>query len=79
MVHIAAAAIRRAESERSLGRAAQLRIFERIAKPPYRLDHACVQLLAQPPDEDLDRVRVAVEILIVEMLPSSVRDTTLPR
>src|ERR1700761_4352066 len=67
-VHIAAAAIRRAERDSSLSRrAAQFGIFKRIAKPAHRLDQACVQLLAQAPDENLDRVGITVEVLIVQM------------
>src|SRR5689334_13344165 len=68
-VHTAAAAIRRDDSDSSLGRrTAQFGIFQRIAKPAHRLNKARVQLLAQAADEDLDRVGVAVEILVVEML-----------
>src|SRR5258708_19096680 len=68
MVHIAAAAIRRDDKDSSLSRrAAQFGIFQRIAKPAYRLNEACVEFLAQAADKDLDRVGVAVEILVVEM------------
>src|ERR1051326_5762544 len=41
---------------------------QQIAEPAYRLDHVDAELLADAPDEDLDGVRVAVEILVVEVL-----------
>ncbi len=41
---------------------------EQIAEPAHGLDHLDVQLLAQPADEDLDGVGIAVEVLVVEML-----------
>src|SRR3990170_3527250 len=43
-------------------------VREAIAKPPDGLDQIYGKLLAQAPDEHLDRVRVAIEILLVEML-----------
>src|SRR5882724_1579615 len=69
MVHTAAAAIRRDDRDSSLSRrAAQFGIFQRIAKPAHRLNKARVQFLAQAADKNLDRIGVAVEILVVEML-----------
>src|SRR3954464_8313660 len=68
MVHTVAAAIRRDDKDSSLSRwAAQFGIFQGIAKPAYRLNETCVEFLAQAADKDLDRVGVAVKILIVEM------------
>ena len=61
----------RAASESSLGVLAVLsfvRIFKAIAKAAHRLDEMGVQFLAQASDENLDRVGIAVEILIVQML-----------
>src|SRR3978361_2379418 len=67
-VQTAAAAIRRDDKDSSLSRrAAQFGIFQRIAKPAHRLNKARVDFLAQAADKDLDRIGVAVEILIVEM------------
>src|SRR5665647_732157 len=43
-------------------------IVEAVAKSTDRRNHVGAQLLANPGDEDLDRVRIAVEILIVDML-----------
>jgi hypothetical protein len=39
-----------------------------IAEPAHRFDAVSADLLAQPADEHLDGVRIAVEILIVEVL-----------
>ena len=39
-----------------------------VAESPHGLDDFHAELLAQPADENLDRVGIAVEILIVEML-----------
>src|SRR5579871_2439134 len=66
-VHTAAAAMSRKASELNLivlGR----RIVETIAEATHRLDEVGVELLAQAADEHLDRVGVAVEILVIEML-----------
>ena len=41
---------------------------EQIAEAAHGLDHVDAELLADAADEDLDRVGVAVEILVVEML-----------
>src|SRR3546814_4940248 len=45
-----------------------LRIFELVAEPADRRDDVGAQLFADARDEHLDRVRIAVEILIVDML-----------
>src|ERR1051325_2678486 len=66
-VHTAAAAIRRKASELSLialGR----RIVETIAQTAHGLDQVGVEFLAQAADEHLDRIGVAVEILLIEVL-----------
>src|SRR5688572_5486672 len=39
-----------------------------VAETAHRLDHVGRDLLAEAADEDLDRVGVAVEVLVVEML-----------
>src|SRR5215469_8475596 len=67
-VHTAAAMMSRAERELSLSRIFGVGIFQAIAKATHRLNQIGVQLSAQPSDEDLDCIRVAVEILIVKML-----------
>src|SRR5581483_9614860 len=41
---------------------------ETIAEPAHGLDDIDGKFLAQPPDEHFDGVRVAIEILLVEML-----------
>src|SRR5208337_2773338 len=41
---------------------------EEITKPAHRLDDVDAELLADAADEHLDRVGVAVEVLIVEVL-----------
>src|SRR5690554_4123314 len=45
-----------------------LRVREAVAEPPDGLDEVYGKLLAQTADEHLDGVRVAVEVLLVEML-----------
>src|SRR3954451_22642978 len=42
--------------------------LDQVAEPSDGLDQLDAELLAQTPDEDLDRIRVAVEVLVVEML-----------
>jgi len=41
---------------------------QHVAEPAHRLDDVDSQLLAHAADKDLDRVRIAIEVLIVEML-----------
>src|SRR5258705_4941098 len=41
---------------------------EKISKPANRLDDVDPELLADAADEDLDRIRIAIEILVVEVL-----------
>src|SRR5262249_16871312 len=41
---------------------------EQVAEAAHRLDHVDAELLADTADEHLDRVRVAIEVLIVEVL-----------
>src|SRR6185437_13795963 len=74
MVQTAAAAISRPASEfirRSAlsrnGFAAKGRVFKAVTQTAHRLDQPCIQFFAQPADEHLDGVGVAVEILIVKM------------
>src|SRR6185312_9354527 len=43
-------------------------VREAVAEPADSLDEVDGKLLAQAPDEHLDGIRVAVEILLVEML-----------
>ena len=40
---------------------------DEIAEPAQRLDDVDAELLAQPADENLDRIGIAVEILFVKM------------
>src|SRR3974390_2883827 len=63
-LHSVAATIRRIASE--LSRIA--RFDDPITETAYGLDQVRRHLLAQAPDEDLDRVGVPVEILVVEVL-----------
>src|SRR5689334_19835619 len=44
------------------------RLFERIAEAADRGDYVGSELLPDPRDEDLDRIRIAIEILVVNML-----------
>src|SRR5680860_502593 len=54
-------------------------VREAVAQPPDSRDEVDGKLLAQASDEHLDRVRVAVEILLVEMLDElGARDDALP-
>ena len=73
-VHTAAVANSRNASE--LSRIAA--VGHPVAKPANRLDHVHGDLLAQSPDEHLDRIGIAIEILLVEVLDEPVRDTTRP-
>src|SRR5665811_2074785 len=43
-------------------------VREAVAQPPDGLDEVDGKLLAQTPDEHLDRIGVPVEVLLVEML-----------
>src|SRR5262245_27056915 len=63
-VHAAAEAKSRKARELNL----IARVREAVAEPADSLDKVLGELLAQTPDEYLDGVRVAVEILLVEML-----------
>src|ERR1043165_9535175 len=45
-----------------------LRLFEAVAEPANRGDDVRPELFANSCDEDLDRVGIAVEVLIVDML-----------
>src|SRR5690606_2732748 len=51
----------------SLAAAGLVGVVEAVAKSTDGGDHVGTQLLADAGDEDLDRVRIAVEILIVDM------------
>ncbi len=63
-VHAAAEANSRKARELSL----IARVREAVAEPADSLDEIDGKLLAQAPDEHLDSIGVAVEILLVEML-----------
>ena len=65
-------------NKRSASELARIGRCEQIAEAAHRLDQVGAEFLAQPADEDLDGVGIAIEILIVEMSTSSVRETTLP-
>src|SRR3546814_4956619 len=45
----------------------RIRLREAVSQPARRADEIVADLLAQPSDEDLDRIGVAVEILLVQM------------
>ena len=49
-----------------------------IAEPARGLDYVDAEFLAQAADENLDRVRIAIEILIVEMIDDLAAGTTRP-
>src|SRR5690349_14356423 len=66
MMTVQAVAETNSRSASELARIAWRR--EQVAQPTHRLDHVDAELPADAPDEDLDRVRVAVEILVIEML-----------
>jgi len=71
MVHTAATRIRRPASELRLRVIAVLnlvRSLEAVSKAAYRLNQVRVELLAEASDEHFDRVRIAIEVLIIEML-----------
>src|SRR5215472_16658068 len=67
-VQTTAAMMSRAERELSLRPIFGVGIFQAIAKATHRLNQIGVQLPAQPSDEDLDCMRVAIEILVIKML-----------
>src|SRR3569623_562242 len=54
--------------QRQASGARRLRRGQEIAETTDGLDDVDVELLADAADEDLDRIRVAVEILVIEML-----------
>src|SRR5215467_13249322 len=56
------------KNSRSASELARIGQCQQIPQAPYRLDHVDPQFLANAADKDLDRVGVAVEILIVKML-----------
>src|SRR5262249_31173598 len=56
------------KNSRNASELARIGKREQVAQPPYRLDHVDTQLLADAADEDLDRVGIAVEVLIVKVL-----------
>src|SRR5262249_20182857 len=55
-------------NNRSASELARIGQCEQVAEAPYRLDHVDAELLANPSDEDLDGVGVAIKILIVKVL-----------
>src|SRR5215469_3431987 len=67
-IQIAETAIRRVARELNLGAVFGIRIFEQIAETANGLNQIGVELAAKPSDEHFDRIGVAVEILVVEML-----------
>src|SRR5215471_5832916 len=52
----------------SVTRPSSLRHPHAVAHAPHRLDHVDAHLLAQASNKHLDRIGIAVEILVVEML-----------
>src|SRR4029079_17421989 len=68
-VHAAAVANRRKASElKRMSSARAGRVAQAVAKSAHGLNDVDGDFLAQAPDEHLDGVRIAVEILLVEML-----------
>src|ERR1051325_10840874 len=65
-IRVQAAAEAKSRKARELNLIAEVR--EAVAEPADSLDEILGELLAQTPDEHLDGVGVAVEILLVEML-----------
>src|SRR5579872_6750087 len=56
------------EHRRDAGSTTRCWWCQQIAKSPHRLDDIDIQLLADTADKNFNRVRVAIEILVVEML-----------
>ena len=52
--------------------------IEKIAQAAHGLDDVEAELLAQPADEHLDGVRIAVEVLVVKVLVNSPREMMRP-
>jgi len=65
-------------NKRTASELARIGRRQQITKSSHRLDHVDAELFANAPDENLDRVGVTIEVLVVQMLTSSVRDTTRP-
>src|SRR3546814_1823003 len=53
---------------KSLGPGSVCRVVEAVSKSTDGRNHVCAEFLADAGDENLDRVRIAVKILIVDML-----------
>src|SRR5215470_4439855 len=56
------------KNSRSASELARIGQCEQVTQPPHRLDHVDAELLANPSDEDLDGVGVAIKILVVKVL-----------
>src|SRR5438067_3049590 len=56
------------KNRRSASELARIGRGEHVAEPAHSLDHLDAELLADASHEDLDRIRVAVEILVVKVL-----------
>src|SRR5215468_9327065 len=56
------------KNSRSASELARIGQREQIAQAAYRLDHVDAELLADATDEDLDRIGVPIEVLIVKVL-----------
>src|SRR4029077_16917549 len=56
------------KNSRNASELARIGQCQQVTEAPYRLNHVDAQLLANPSDEDLDGVGVAIKILIVKML-----------
>src|SRR5271156_3476471 len=66
MTTVQAVADRNSRSASELARIARRR--EEVAEAAHGLDDLDPELLADAPDEDLDGVGIAIEVLVVEML-----------
>src|SRR5689334_8556897 len=56
------------KNSRSASELARIGQCQQVAQPPYRLNHVDTELLANPSDEYLDGVGIAIEILVVKVL-----------
>ena len=55
------------KNKRTASELARIGRRQQITEPSHRLNDIHAELLADAPDEDLNRIRIAIKILIVEM------------
>src|ERR1051326_6553130 len=56
------------KNKRTASELARIGRRQQITEPPHRLDDIDPELFANPPNEDLNGIGVAIKILIVKML-----------